>query len=94
MDPIEGVNLAELVAESSGELLKSKRHETNNAIKKLLLGIEDLDGRIRSAKQKVTELEAEKGKKVALVEKIKSGDWSALRVEKEQPKPEEKAQQA
>lgn len=87
MKQIPGVDLKQLVEETSTELLVERRRGIGGKIKAMIIKVEDLTqrkARLTSELNKVTDsLE----KATELIEKLKAGDWSVIQEDKEQKDP-------
>jgi uncharacterized protein HemX len=86
IDPIEGVDLSELVKEASTELMAEKRRQASNIIKnhlqreeQLVLDIRQLEKNLKGKKDKLAKAQIK-------INKIKEGDWSLLVEKKDGPK--------
>jgi seryl-tRNA synthetase len=86
IDPIEGVDLSELVKEASTELMAEKRRQASNIIKNHLQREEQLVYDIRNLKKNLKGKEEKLAKAQAKIEKIIKGDWSLLVEKKDGPK--------
>ncbi len=86
MDKLEDVDLAQLVEESSKELMVSKRYDAANIIKNHLQRVEQLAIDVRTAEKALVKKKEKLAKAQAKIDKIKEGDWSLLAEKEDGPK--------
>jgi len=86
MKQIDGVNLVELVEESSKELISAKRNEAANLIKNHLQRVEQLALDVRKAEKELKKKSEALKKAQDKIDKIKAGDWSQLADKQDGPK--------
>lgn len=85
MKQIDGINLEELVKESSVALISDKRKEAANLIKNHLQRIEQLALDVRKAEKELKKKEEALKKAQEKMNKIKAGDWGLLSEKKDGP---------
>ena len=78
MKKLEGVNLAELVEESSSELLAEKKSQVAALVKKELQKAESLESEIENLEKQIKSKKENLEKVQAKIKKIEEGDWSVL----------------
>ena len=83
MIEIKDTNLQDLVKEASQELLTEMRRDGINKIKKLFTKIFVLTREIKIGEAKILEKKNSLTKTNNIIEKLKSGDWTALKDEKD-----------
>lgn len=71
-------DLAELLEETSQEVLRNRKTELSNKISKLFHKIDALASQQRKEKQALKRTTDRLDKTLALASKLKSGDWSAI----------------
>ncbi len=84
MEKIEGVNLEELVEESSADLVEEKKKSVAGLIKQQLQRMERLATEIKNLEKEINGKRDKLKKIQEKIEKIKNGDWSVLTEKKEQ----------
>ena len=86
MKQIDGVNLEELVKESSVALISDKRKEAANLVKNHLQRIEQLALDVRKAEKELKKKTEALKKAQEKMDKIKAGDWGLLSEKQDGPK--------
>lgn len=84
MEKIDGVNLEDLVEESSADLIAEKRRSVAGLIKQQLQRMEQLATDVKNLEKQLKGKREKLTKTQEKMEKIKSGDWSVLAEKKEQ----------
>jgi len=85
MDPIEGVELAELTKEMAAEVVAENRRRAGGQIKKLYQRIMGLTSDIKNKETELRKLREKLRTAQAKIDKLRAGDWSVL----DEPKAEE-----
>lgn len=78
MKPIEGVNLVDLVENTSVELLNDRRKQAASIIKQQLQRMEQLTIDVRNLEKELKKKQEKLVKAKAKMDKIKAGDWSLI----------------
>ena len=86
MQKVEGAELKDLVAEAAGELIRRKRDEAIDLIKKKLVRVAMLTEEIKKLNNEQTKLQVKLDNSNVIIAKLREGDWSVLQEEKEQQK--------
>ena len=89
MDPIEGINLNELVKNASLSILRERSDALSHDIKKIFCKADQLSVDIKKLTSELNKKEKALDETLNKIKKLKEGDWSVLVKEKEN-KPEEK----
>lgn len=89
MEKIQDTKLEDLVQEANQEFLNDLRKEGISTIKKLFSKYYVLTREINQDEKKLVEKKNSLNKTSEIIEKLKSGDWSALKVENKQEKTNE-----
>ena len=79
IEPIEGVNLADLVSEASIALIKDRRELATTAIKNYFHKLDGLTAEIKSLKNQLSKKEESQARVLEKIKKLKEGDWSVLK---------------
>ena len=83
MEKIDGVNLSDLVEESSTELVAEKRRKVAGMIKQQLQRVEQLSVDVKELEKQLKGKKEKLEKALAKIKKVKEGDWSVLMENKE-----------
>ena len=86
MQKVEGAELKDLVAEAAGELIRRKRDEAIDLIKKKLVRVAMLTEEIKKLNNEQTKLQGKLDNANVIIAKLREGDWTVLQEEKEQQK--------
>lgn len=86
MQPLEEVNLDEVVKDASAQLIHERYDGAVDLVKKLFSRVNALTEDIKRKKAELKKVEDKLSSNLAKVEKVKLGDWSALNEKDEQPK--------
>ncbi len=89
MEKIDGVDLSELVEESSTELVTEKRRKVAGMIKQQLQRVEQLSIDVKELEKQLRGKKEKLDKALAKIKKVKEGDWSVLVENKEGKKKEQ-----
>lgn len=84
MEKIDGVNLEDLVKESSADLVAEKRRSIAGLIKQQLQRMEQLATDVQNLEKQLKGKREKLKKTQEKIEKIRGGDWSVLAEKKEQ----------
>jgi seryl-tRNA synthetase len=82
MKAIKGVDLKELVEETASHVIESKKKSAVGLIKNLFFKVEGLNKDIDGLKKQLTAKEQSLEKTLNRINKLKAGDWSVLKEEK------------
>ncbi len=98
MDPIQNVELAAIVTEADASIIDERKRKALAAVRTLLIEEHKLVSDIENTEKTLEKQKGQLAQKRSIIEKVKAGDWSALKEQnqggKEQPKKEEGAEQA
>ena len=93
MEPLSDENgneikLKDIVEAAARELMSVRRNDHTNLVKGILLRAEQLTFNIKSKKRELAKMEESLEKTLAKIERLKSGDWSVLKENNNQSKPD------
>lgn len=77
-EPIEGVNLKDVVEEAATELLVERRHQATSLIKNFLMKVEGVTTEIKQLESQLVGKKETLTKTLDKIERLKKGDWSLL----------------
>lgn len=90
VEPIDGVELGDVVAEASKQLIRERYDGTVDLVKKAFERADGLAQAVKKGKQELKKNEEKLEKQLAKIEKLRAGDWSVLTEDNNQDKKEEK----
>lgn len=78
VEPIEGVDLEELIQETAGQVVAEKRQSTQRLVRIVLDRIYSLKEEVERARKHLSEREEALKKAQDKITRLQKGDWSAL----------------
>jgi len=81
MNPIEDINLNEIVINAANKLLDERREKLSHQVKSIFARIDALHQEIRKHENELNKKRGQLTEALNKIKKLKDGDWSALKEE-------------